>query len=294
LSSDPNRSRPRSSKKRRAVQTGATGRSPAAQRGSADRRRAASSAGGGPTSRISNTQLALIAVVVFAIGVALAGGVIKFGSASPSSAISGNVSFVPGASGGSVASGSARGTNCPTSVPSPASAGQTRVVTIETAKGTIQITVDSSLGPLAAANFVTLAACGFYDGIAFHRLVPDFVIQGGDPTGTGSGGPGYKFADDPVSVPYVRGIVAMANSGPSTNGSQFFIVLSDSNGLKPLYSVFGRVTAGMDVVDAIAAMPNSGQPNNQATSPVAMDKVTVEKPSASGSPSAGPASPSPS
>jgi cyclophilin family peptidyl-prolyl cis-trans isomerase len=278
LSSDPNRPRPRSSKKRRAVQTGATGRSPAPQRGAAGRRVTGGPAGGGPTSRISNTQLALIAVVVFAIGVALAGGVIKFGSASPSSAISGTVSFVPGASVGSVASGGARGTNCPTSVPSPASAGQTRVVTIETAKGTIQITVDSTLGPLAAANFVALASCGFYDGVVFHRLVPGFVIQGGDPTGTGGGGPGYKFADDPVAVPYVRGIVAMANSGPNTNGSQFFIVLADNNGLNPLYSVFGRVTAGMDVVDAIAAMPNSGSPNNRATDPVVMTKVTISNP----------------
>jgi cyclophilin family peptidyl-prolyl cis-trans isomerase len=121
-------------------------------------------------------------------------------------------------------------------------------------------------------------SCGFYDGVVFHRLVPAFVIQGGDPTGTGSGGPGYKFADDPVTVPYVRGIVAMANAGANTNGSQFFIVLADGTGLNPLYSVFGRVTAGMDVVEAIAAMPNSGAPNNQATNPVAMDKVTVSNP----------------
>ena len=276
MSSDPNRPRPRSSKKRRAVQTG--GRGPAAQRGPAARRAGGGPAGGGPTNRISNTQLALIAVVVFAIGVALAGGVIQFGSASPSSSTGTNASTGPGLSGGSASLSGGGGTNCPTAVPSPAPAGQARVVTIETAKGTIQITVDPTLGPLAAANFVSLASCGFYDGVVFHRLVPGFVIQGGDPTGTGGGGPGYKFADDPVSVPYVRGIVAMANSGPNTNGSQFFIVLADNNGLNPLYSVFGRVTAGMDVVDAIAAMPNSGSPNNRATNPVAMDKVTVSNP----------------
>ncbi len=290
MSSDPNRPRPRSSKKRRAVQTGATGRRSGAQQGSADRRPTASSAGGGaPTSRISNGWLAVIAVAVFATGVALAGGVIKFGSgaaATPSSAAT-NPSNKP-ASGGPVASQVARGTNCPTT--EPPAAAQQAVVTIATAKGTIEITVDAALGPKAAGNFIALASCGFYDGVVFHRLVPDFVIQGGDPTGTGSGGPGYEFADDPVTVPYVRGIVAMANSGPNTNGSQFFIVLSDNNGLNPLYSVFGRVTAGMDVVDAIAAMPNSGPPNNQATSPVAMDKVTVGQPSSSGSP----ASPSPS
>jgi cyclophilin family peptidyl-prolyl cis-trans isomerase len=153
-------------------------------------------------------------------------------------------------------------------------AGQKRVVTIETAKGKIEITVEANLGPLAAGNFVALASCGFFDGLVFHRLVPGFVIQGGDPTGTGSGGPGYSFADDPVTVPYARGVVAMANSGPNTNGSQFFIVLADA-GLDPNYSVFGRVTSGMDAVDAIAAMPNAGSPTNAALTPVAMDKVTV-------------------
>jgi cyclophilin family peptidyl-prolyl cis-trans isomerase len=165
-------------------------------------------------------------------------------------------------------------TSCPTSPPAPLPAGEKRVVTIETAKGTIEITVEADLGPRAAGNFVALAGCRFYDGTIFHRLVPDFVIQGGDPTGTGSGGPGYEFQDDPVGVAYTRGVVAMANSGPNTNGSQFFIILADS-GLDPAYSVFGRVTSGMDAVDAIGAMPNSGAPNNAALDPVRMDKVTV-------------------
>jgi cyclophilin family peptidyl-prolyl cis-trans isomerase len=153
-------------------------------------------------------------------------------------------------------------------------AGQKRVVTIETAKGKIEITAEADLGPLAAGNFIALASCGFYNGLVFHRLVPGFVIQGGDPTGTGSGGPGYSFSDDPVNVPYARGVVAMANSGANTNGSQFFIVLADA-GLDPNYSVFGRVTSGIETVDAIAAMPNAGAPTNAALSPVAMDKVSV-------------------
>jgi cyclophilin family peptidyl-prolyl cis-trans isomerase len=166
---------------------------------------------------------------------------------------------------------------CPTTAPDPLPAGETRTVTITTVKGTIEIKVEADLGPLAAGNFVALAECGFFEGVVFHRLAPGFVIQGGDPTGTGSGGPGYEFPNDPVTVSYVRGVVAMANAGRDTNGSQFFIVLADA-GLPPDYSVFGRVTAGMDVVDAIAAMPNSGPPNNLATEPVAMDSVTVSNP----------------
>jgi cyclophilin family peptidyl-prolyl cis-trans isomerase len=156
-------------------------------------------------------------------------------------------------------------------------AGETRTVTITTAKGTIEIQVEADLGPLAAGNFVALAGCGFYEGVVFHRLMPGFVIQGGDPSGTGSGGPGYQFANDPVNVPYERGIVAMANAGRDTNGSQFFIVLAAA-GLPPDYSVFGRVTVGMDVVDAIAAMPNAGGQAGTALDPVAMDSVTVANP----------------
>lgn len=167
--------------------------------------------------------------------------------------------------------------SCPTSVPAPLPAGKTRTVEIKTAKGSITIKVEADLGPLAAGNFVALAGCGFYNGVVFHRLVPGFVIQGGDPTGTGTGGPGYQFADDPVTIPYTRGVVAMANAGPNTNGSQFFIILAD-NSLPPSYSVFGHVTAGMDVVDVIAALPNSGPPNNAAIDPVAMDAVTVSTP----------------
>jgi cyclophilin family peptidyl-prolyl cis-trans isomerase len=166
---------------------------------------------------------------------------------------------------------------CPKTQPPALAKGEKRVVSFNTSKGAIKITVEADLGPLAAGNFVALVSCGFYDGLVFHRLVPGFVIQGGDPTGTGAGGPGYEFADDPVTVPYVRGVVAMANSGANTNGSQFFIVL-DTITLDPNYSVFGRVTEGMDAVDAIAAMPNAGPPNNEAADPVAMEHVTISIP----------------
>jgi cyclophilin family peptidyl-prolyl cis-trans isomerase len=162
---------------------------------------------------------------------------------------------------------------CPTIAPDPMPAGGTRSVTIETELGVITIKVEADLGPLAAANFVALAGCTFYDGVVFHRVVPGFVIQGGDPTGTGRGGPGYVFSNDPVTVPYTRGVVAMANAGRDTNGSQFFIVLADS-GLSPDYSVFGRVTAGMETVDAIAAAADAENPSH----PVVMKKVTVSIP----------------
>jgi cyclophilin family peptidyl-prolyl cis-trans isomerase len=167
-------------------------------------------------------------------------------------------------------------TDCPTAGPQPMAGGETRVVTIETSEGPIEITVEADLGPLAAQNFVDLASCGYYDGVVFHRVIPEFVVQGGDPTGTGSGGPGYEFADDPVNVSYDRGVVAMANAGPDTNGSQFFIVLDDAGGagLGPLYSVFGRVTSGMEAVDAIAAAADKENP----TDPIVMDRVTVAQP----------------
>src|SRR3989344_3939168 len=104
----------------------------------------------------------------------------------------------------------------------------------------------------AASNFIFLADDKFYDGLTFHRVVPGFVIQGGDPLGNGTGGPGYRFADEPVKRKYDKGIVAMANSGPDTNGSQFFIMLEDNPGLPPNYTIFGKVTKGLDVVGKIA------------------------------------------
>ena len=119
---------------------------------------------------------------------------------------------------------------------------------IKTNKGEIHLDLNPAEAPMTVNNFVTLARDGYYDGVTFHRVVPRFVIQGGDPTGTGSGGPGYKFQDEAVKRPYKAGTVAMANAGPHTNGSQFFICLEDQPGLPPNYTIFGDTVAGMDVV----------------------------------------------
>jgi peptidyl-prolyl cis-trans isomerase B (cyclophilin B) len=126
------------------------------------------------------------------------------------------------------------------------------VATVETDRGDIELTLDPSRAPRSVNNFVFLAREGFYDGLTFHRVVEGFVIQGGDPEGTGRGGPGYRFEDEPVQGEYVAGSVAMANAGPDTNGSQFFISTVDNRGrLTKSYNLFGQVTRGMDVVGSI-------------------------------------------
>jgi cyclophilin family peptidyl-prolyl cis-trans isomerase len=121
-------------------------------------------------------------------------------------------------------------------------------VVIKTNKGDIHLELNPAEAPMTVNNFVALARDGYYDGVTFHRVVPRFVIQGGDPTGTGSGGPGYQFQDEAVNRPYKAGTVAMANAGPNTNGSQFFICLEDQPGLPPNYTIFGDTVTGMDVV----------------------------------------------
>lgn len=122
---------------------------------------------------------------------------------------------------------------------------------IKTNKGDIHLQLNPAEAPMTVNSFVFLVRESFYDGVTFHRVVPRFVIQGGDPTGTGSGGPGYKFKDEPVRRPYKAGTLAMANSGPNTNGSQFFICLEDQASLPPSYTIFGDTTSGMDVVRSI-------------------------------------------
>ena len=174
----------------------------------------------------------------------------------------------------------AAASDCPDAQPAPLPTGETRTVTINTEKGTIVVKVEGALSPIAAGNFVALAGCGFYDGVVFHRVVPGFVIQGGDPDGTGTGGPGYTIADEPVTATYKRGTLAMARSrAPNSQGSQFFIVLDDSAAEQGLaqantYAIFGEVVDGMDVVDAIAAAADAELP----TDPVAMTTVTVANP----------------
>jgi len=205
----------------------------------------------------------------------------------PSSAASSAPSTAASAGGGVGPAG------CPTSAPPPMAATDSATVTLSTAKGDIVINATGSLAPNATGNFVALAACGYYDGVVFHRLVPGFVIQGGDGqygrvpnvdvSQVGLGGPGYTIPDDPVTTPYARGTVAMARtSQPNSAGSQFFIVLDD--GAAPAlsayntYAIMGQVTSGMDVVDAIAAMPNSGPPSNAALDPLPITKASVSRP----------------
>ena len=151
-------------------------------------------------------------------------------------------------------------------------------ITIETSKGNIVFQTYDADSPKTVENFITLANKGFYDGLIFHRVKDGFMIQGGDPTGTGMGGPGYKFADElnpatpSYKAGYIRGTVAMANSGPNTNGSQFFIMQRD-NSLPHSYTIFGKVISGMDVVDAIAATKTDA--NDKPVQDVVMKKVTV-------------------
>lgn len=121
-------------------------------------------------------------------------------------------------------------------------------VTLGTNKGDIVMDLDPELAPVSVNNFVALARDGYYTGLTFHRVVPDFVIQGGCPEGTGRGGPGYRFEDEPVTGDYTLGAVAMANAGPNTNGSQFFITIDDcTRKLDKAYNLFGFVSSGMDV-----------------------------------------------
>jgi cyclophilin family peptidyl-prolyl cis-trans isomerase len=185
---------------------------------------------------------------------------------------------------------------CPSTQPAALTADDVRTVTITTALGDIVIRVEGGLSPIATGNFVALAVCGYYDNVVFHRLVPGFVIQGGDgqfgrspdiiPSLMGTGGPPYTIADEPVTTAYARGTVAMARSElPNSVGSQFFIVLEDAAAsalADPRYNnyqIIGTVTSGMDAVDAIAAMPNSGQDTgNKALEPVPMTSVTVGNP----------------
>jgi cyclophilin family peptidyl-prolyl cis-trans isomerase len=158
--------------------------------------------------------------------------------------------------------------------------------TIATDLGDIEIELYDESAPKAARNFIDLASKGFYDDVVFHRVIPGFVAQAGDGQygkkaalergRVGTGGPGYKFEDEPVQGDYVRGALAMANAGPHTNGSQFFICHQDLTGKLPKsYTLFGQVTRGMDVVDKIVSAPRDGR--DLPADPVAMQSVTVHE-----------------
>jgi cyclophilin family peptidyl-prolyl cis-trans isomerase len=274
--------RPGSRSQNRAAKRAASGVRPGQVRGRVSSRR-------GYNPAVLGLAIAAVVVVaaVFLIGNPFGGGA----AASPS----------PGGSGTPAPTRPLTG--CPAEAPAGMAAGTKREVTIETALGKIVIQVDADLAPVAAANFVALADCGYYDGVIFHRVIPGFVAQGGDGQygwigaldlgQVGKGGVDYEFDDEPIVGDYTRGTVAMANSGPNTNGSQFFICQADLIGqLGKDYTIFGHVTSGIEVVDQIVNAPRNA--NDLPDDPVAMDKVTVADLAA---PSASPAAsqaPSPS
>ena len=154
--------------------------------------------------------------------------------------------------------------------------------TVRTSKGSFTADLYAADAPNTVNNFVNLAKDGFYDGTPFHRIIAGFMFQGGDPTGTGTGGPGYRFADE-LGAPhdYEKGTLAMANAGPNTNGSQFFVCLGDLKGRLPKnYTIFGQVTDGMDVVDAIGAVQTTmsrGGERSQPVEPVTLESVTISE-----------------
>jgi cyclophilin family peptidyl-prolyl cis-trans isomerase len=148
--------------------------------------------------------------------------------------------------------------------------------TLHTNHGPIAIELFDEDAPKTVDNFLKLSRDGFYDGVIFHRVIPDFMIQGGDPTGTGSGGPGYQFEDEFNQHKVVRGALAMANAGPNTNGSQFFIVTTEAaSWLDGKHTVFGRVTDGMDVVDTISDLETDAR--DRPRDDVVIERVDVDQ-----------------
>ena len=147
---------------------------------------------------------------------------------------------------------------------------------METSKGTITFALDAASAPRTVNSFVFLSRYHYYDGITFHRIIPGFVVQGGDPTGNGTGGPGYRFADElPKAGRYEIGSLVMANAGPNTNGSQFFIISGPSGvQLPPLYALFGKTISGLDVIAELEAM---GSPSGHPKERVTIESVTIDE-----------------
>ena len=158
--------------------------------------------------------------------------------------------------------------------------GKTYTATIDTSAGAMTLELFASEAPLTVNNFVHLAQDGFYEDCQFHRVISGFMIQGGCPKGDGTGGPGYRFQDEPVTRKYMRGTLAMANAGPNTNGSQFFIVHGADVGLPPNYTIFGMLTDGGDVLDTLANSPvtrSRGGENSSPTERLVINNITVEE-----------------
>ncbi|HEX5713394.1 MAG TPA: peptidylprolyl isomerase [Solirubrobacterales bacterium] len=156
--------------------------------------------------------------------------------------------------------------------------GEEVTAVVETSCGTFEIALDTERAPKTANSFAYLAEEGFYDDLTFHRIVPDFVIQGGDPEGTGTGGPGYSVVEKPpANLAYTKGVVAMAKSSaepPGTSGSQFYVVTGADAGLPPEYALVGQVSEGMDVVERIGSL---GTPSEKPKQTILIEKITIEK-----------------
>ena len=150
---------------------------------------------------------------------------------------------------------------------------KTYTATVETNKGSMTLDLFAAYTPLTVNNFVFLAREGFYENGKFHRVMKDFMVQGGCPAGDGTGGPGYRFQDEPVTRSYVKGTLAMANAGPNTNGSQFFIVHGASVGLPPNYTIFGLLTDGEDVLDSLANSPVTRGRGGEASTPTELLQI---------------------
>ena len=149
------------------------------------------------------------------------------------------------------------------------------IANFETDRGTIRVELAADKAPLTVANFVNLAQRGFYDGLKFHRVINDFMIQGGCPLGTGTGGPGYRFEDEANNgLRHERGVLSMANAGPNTNGSQFFITVAPTTWLNNKHTIFGEVVKGYDVVDRVANQIPKG-PQDRPTKDVRINKLTI-------------------
>lgn len=154
---------------------------------------------------------------------------------------------------------------------------KTYSASIQTSQGTMTLELFAAEAPQTVNNFVFLAREGFYNNGGFHRVIKGFMVQGGCPRGDGTGGPGYRFADEAVTRPYVKGTLAMANAGPNTNGSQFFIVHGDDVGLPPKYTIFGSLTGGADVLDALANSPVTSSSGGERSRPTERLEIrTVE------------------
>jgi cyclophilin family peptidyl-prolyl cis-trans isomerase len=189
-----------------------------------------------------------------------------------------------GTPGGAAAAANPSAKQWPSPPPMSIDVDRQYFATIKTTLGDITVELFAREAPQTVNNFVFLAREGFYDNVKFHRIIKDFMVQTGDPTGTGAGGPGYRFADEPVRRDYEAGTLAMANAGPNTNGSQFFIM----HGNRPLpknYTIFGKVVSGMDVVDRIANVPVRPSPQGEQSVPtqdVRILDVAIEEKEGSG------------